>query len=761
MNLRHLLSAVLLFAISVTPAAARQLDFPRSARADEAALAQSLPELARGALSAYPADAKGQPADTRMMLQLLAGDNAGALAEIDTLRQARRSADPEFAHVAFTQYEVFARARMLQSPEQPFDAAYRQAFETVFARLEDKHALQAAFAFGASLPRFEADCTQALGALGEKESLPVPEALGLLRRCAFAHVYRRALPLSEGLLAADDARRYVIDNDVLIRTPGGATLSAVVARKRGVDTPQPAALFFFIYANLADSRDEAKQAAARGYVGVAVDVRGKRLSPDPITPYEHEVDDTHDAIDWITRQPWSDGRVAMYGGSYSGFAAWAATKKLHPALKTIVPYAAAMPGHGLPMENNIFLNANYGWAFYVGNNKYLDDKVYADRRRWDALNDNWYASGRPYREIDAVDGTPNPMLQRWLKHPSFDAYWQAMIPWQKDYARINIPVLSVTGYYDDGQISALQYFKEHYKYNPGANHHLLIGPYDHRGTQLRPAAVLRGYTIDPVAHINVREITFQWLDHVLRGAAKPALIKDRVNYQVMGSNAWRHAPSLNAMRSETLKLYLSDATSAVAVGNLPGKRHALTGLKPAKPGALVQTVNLADRKTTHNDYYPFPIVGKEPDLTNGFSFISEPFTEPVSVDGTLAGQLNVTLNKKDVDVGMVLYEVMPDGRLFHLTYYLGRASYARDMTRRQLLMPGRKESISFERTRMVSRLLGKGSRLLVTLNVNANPYAQINYGTGKDVSDESIADAKVPLRVKWHNDSFVELPVRR
>ena len=53
------------------------------------------------------------------------------------------------------------------------------------------------------------------------------------------------------------------------------------------------------------------------------------------------------------------------------------------------------------------------------------------------------------------------------------------------------------------------------------------------------------------------------------------------------------------------------------------------------------------------------------------------------------------------------------------------------------------------------------SRQLVTLNVNNNPYAQINYGTGKDVSDETIADAKTPLRIRWHNDSCVRIPIWR
>jgi hypothetical protein len=114
-----------------------------------------------------------------------------------------------------------------------------------------------------------------------------------------------------------------------------------------------------------------------------------------------------------------------------------------------------------------------------------------------------------------------------------------------------------------------------------------------------------------------------------------------------------------------------------------------------------------------------------------------------------------------VDIGLVLYELMPGGEVFHLSYFVGRASYAKDMSMRRLLTPGKVESIPFDRTRMVSRRLSKGSRLLVTLNINKHPYAQINYGTGKDVSDEDINDAKPPLQIKWHNDSYVRIPIYR
>lgn len=545
---------------------------------------------------------------------------------------------------------------------------------------------------------------------------------------------------------------YIIQDSVFIKTDDGATLSAVVVRKKSVDKPQPTALMFFIYSNLNRSLQEATYAADHGYAGIVADTRGKRLSPDQIAPYEHEVDDVNAVISWIVKQPWSNGKVGMYGGSYSGYAQWAALKHPHPALKTIVPYVAAIPGLGLPMENNVFLNANYQWAFYVTNNKYTDEKVNSDHARFRKMQNTWYNTGAAYNRIDSIDGQANPWLQRWLKHPSYDAYWQAMVPYKQEYAKINIPILSITGYYDDGQISAMHYLNEHYKYNPQANHYLIIGPYDHFGAQRGGTSVLRGYQVDSVALINTRKITFEWLDYILKDGKKPGLLKDKINYQVMGTNTWQHAASISQMADSTLTFYLSDRIGSTNF-------HALSS-KPDRPGFISQEVDLADRASSNNDYYPDPIIKKEIDTENGLFFLTEPFTKQMELNGIFNGTLKAIINKKDMDIGVVLYEVTPAGEYFQLSYFLGRASYAEDMAHRRLLTPGKLETIPFSRTRLISKQLSKGSRLLIVLNIDKNSFAQINYGTGKDVSKETISDAKTPLKIKWSTESVIRIPIK-
>jgi uncharacterized protein len=550
-----------------------------------------------------------------------------------------------------------------------------------------------------------------------------------------------------------DDSHYDIRDDVLIRMHDGATLSATVVRPQGVMQPLPTLLTLDIYTDPAAFKARGKDAADHGYVGVTADTRGKRLSPDPIVPYEHEAADAYDVIDWIIHQPWSNGAVGMRGGSYSGFTAWAATKRLHPALKTLAVSAAAIPGLGLPMYNNVFLSANYGWAFYVTDNKYLDDKTYNDSQRWSQLPDKWFASGRPYREIDRIDGTPNPPLQRWLEHPAYDEYWQSMVPYKSDFAHINIPTLTITGYYDDGQSSAVEYLKEHNRYNPHAEDYLVIGPYDHFGTHhTAKAEVLRGFAIDPVAQFSTPELVYQWMDYVLRGGAKPAMLKERINYEVMGANEWRHVSSLEEMSSRAERLYFTSARDGV--------RYRLAPHRPTA-GAIGQKVNLADRTVSNNDHsYPDPLVEDKLEHLTELVFVTPPFDAPRIVSGAFSGELDVTIYKKDFDAGVTVFQQLPGGRLLHLAYWLGRASFALDPSVRRLLTPGTATRIPFETT-VVSRLMDKGSRLVILLDVNKNAIAQVNYGTGKDVSDESIADADGPLEVRWHTDSYVNVPFDR
>jgi uncharacterized protein len=760
---RPLLSILVWMAIGCgwQAAGAQTLEFAIPAAASNEELAGAIPPLASRTIAAYTEPDADKRLDTLLRLQIGAGKYSDAKATLGSLQALRPALQTGTADLRTTAYELYVSAKLAEAGgSRAFADAYSEALRAELKTLNDRGAYDLGFRLQTHPNAFQNGLRGTRAAFKDKTSLTPDEAVRIVRSYVDWRIANETFALSDTVLQADSADRYIIKDDVLIKTPDGAMLSAIVVRPARTREPLPTALNFYIQTSLPFARDKAILAAAHGYVGVVADARGKRLSPNPPEYTQHEPQDAYAVIDWVSRQPWSNGKVGMYGGSYSGLAQWAAVKNVHPALKTIVPYCANNAGYGLPMFNNVFITANYAYAFYAVSNKTLDDGVYADSNRWDRMLSNWYSGGRPFRELDQVDGRPNPDLQRWLKHPAYDAYWQSLAPYKGEYARIKIPVLSIDGYYDDGQTSALRHRAQHLEYNPTAEHYLVIGPYDHFGTQAaRKPMELRGYLVDPVAQFDTVELTYQWFDYVLRGASKPAMLRDKVNYQVMGANVWKHAPTIEKMGNEVLTLYLTEAQQPEPK---PDAFHVMSARKPAAAGSLEQVVDFADRKTVNNvRYYPAPIVGRNLDGATGLRYLSAPFETVVEVNGIPDGVLHATLNKKDLDYGLTLYEVMPDGRLFHLGYTLGRASYAKDETRRQLLEPGKAESIPFRGMPLISRQLSKGSRLLVVLDVNKNSLAQINYGTGKDVSDESIADAKEPLRVQWHNDSYIRVPIWR
>jgi hypothetical protein len=87
------------------------------------------------------------------------------------------------------------------------------------------------------------------------------------------------------------------------------------------------------------------------------------------------------------------------------------------------------------------------------------------------------------------------------------------------------------------------------------------------------------------------------------------------------------------------------------------------------------------------------------------------------------------------------------------------SSYVKDLAHRNLVTPGKRHSLDFRSVRLMSRQVAAGSRLVAVLSILKEPEREINYGTGHEVIDESIADAKMPLRMAWFASSYLDLPV--
>jgi hypothetical protein len=331
-------------------AAAQRLSLPTATLADSAALAAEIPRLAEEAARAdSAADSLGRSAestssrsrawlarvarlDRLFRLWMVAGRYDDAA---DVLAQWRAAQADTMARVRALnlQYEIFVDAKQREARDKvSFADAFARAFRDRIGKLDDRAAALAIRSFGGFPSPPPARPEHAEDGPGGITTMPLSDAIAWLRARQVASTYREIGALAQPLIREDDARRYDMTTDIRVKTPDGATVCAIVWRARNGPARAPALLQYTIYADTVALMGEARRTAANGYVSVLGFTRGKLCSPDAIVPYEHEGQDAAALIGWISRQPWSDGRVGMYGGSYSGMTPWAAAKQRPPAL---------------------------------------------------------------------------------------------------------------------------------------------------------------------------------------------------------------------------------------------------------------------------------------------------------------------------------------------------------------------------------------------------------------------------------------------
>jgi putative CocE/NonD family hydrolase len=741
---------VLLFLAASPVWAALEFDFRPPATATDPKAGAIMRDLAARLIPVYQDPDPERYLANLSALQMAVGDYAAADISRQSLRERRRKSDFGHPEGRGLIYDMYARAKALETQHRfTFADALTTSYRESIQRLNDHDAHAVTQWLGEPPALYQEALQRAFDQQRSSDNIEQADAVELIWKYVAFDAYKTFGPLIVLLNAEDDHQRYTVDNEIVIKTPNGTRIPVVVIRPNSLSDPLPTLLEF----RLDDSQSFAKDCAAHGYVGVVAYARGTQKSAAGFTPFQHEGENARAVINWIAKQAWSDGRVGMYGEGYSGFVPWAAAKKLPPALKAIATSASSAPGINVPMEGNIPNNSAYAWSLEMSGAGIAAANS-DDAAQWRALDQKWYRSGRRYRDMGRLYGKHNPIFIRWLNHPSYDGFWRPMVPYREQFAKINIPVLTMTGYFAASEPGALYYFTQHHRYNPHADDTLIIGPYDDAMMQRGMSAELHRYQVDAAAMVDFRELRYQWFDHVLKGAATPSLLTDSVNYQVMGANEWQHAPSLEAMAGKSLRFYLN--------GVVPGANHRLTQHKKTPDTFVQQTVNFIDRSdaawTPSADFISRSLAPR-----HGTIFISEPLAKTTEFNGLFSGRLDFTVNKMDVDLNITLYELLANGdyvRLFSPTNEF-RASYARDRTHRHLLRAGERQELVFKSERLTSRQLKPGSRLVMVLAINKRPDREINYGTGGDVGEESIADGKTPLKIRWYSDSYVDIPVRR
>ncbi|MHB8814539.1 MAG: CocE/NonD family hydrolase [Steroidobacteraceae bacterium] len=791
--MRRALGIVLSLLLLPRLAAAQSLEFRAPASVYDSATPAVMRDLASRIVPVYRNDNHEQYLANMSALQLVAGsfDEAySARLDLQQLRGGtprRPPADPAMV------YDLYAHAKALQAQ---YRLAFSQAFDLAFWETIPIFDNLDGYRVESWLEAPPATYAQALQAsfdrLRGQDRISQREALGLIWQYLAFDAYRSFGSIAPGLISLDEDRRYAIQDDVVIDTPGHGKVPALLVRPRSSTGLLTTLLEYRIAPG---GYDDAIEAAAYGFASMVAftpSVRAGRHARQVI-PFEGEGDRARAVIGWIAKQPWSDAQVGMYGDGYGGFVAWATAKRLPPQLKAIATSDAMAPGVNFPMDGGIGLNSAYCWLQRIETERAESDAE-SDAGAGSlpqagpdagpaatsaaaatatatsapgptaagapgspdwcrALDAKWYAKGKPFRDLPRLAGRPSAIFSRWLEHPAYDEYWRRLVPSPQELAHLDIPILSMTGYYSPGEAGTLFYFLQHYAHDGHADQMLLAGPYDRAEMRAgRAQDVLRDYRIDPAAFVDLRGLELQWFAYLFLNGVKPALLSDRVNLEVMSANAWQHAGTLDELAKDRVRLYLAAEPRAGS--------GELTPREPASRTAIHLTINLAKRPDAGDLGSPGLMTGSVP-VENGFAFVSGPLPEGLQIAGRFAGRLQVRVNKRDLDLTVALYELLPDGNYFHLFAPVEefRASYLRDPARRRLLAPGAAESLAFTSRRITAVRVESGARLVMVLRVSKRADREINYGSGRAVSGDSIASGRTPVKLSLLRGSYLDLPI--
>jgi len=496
--------------------------------------------------------------------------------------------------------------------------------------------------------------------------------------------------------------------------------------------------------------------AAHGLPFVIVDVRGRGNSGGAFDPFVNDARDGFDVVEWLAVQPYCNGKVAMWGGSYSGHSQWVTAQELPPHLATIVPAAAPFIGVDFPMRNNIPYPYLLQWITSTAG-RTAQARIFADMTFWSATFRRWYESGRAFRELDQVAGNPSALFQEWLDHPEPDSYWDARNPTPAQYSRITIPVMTITGSYDDDQPGALEHYRAHLRNCSAARHYLVIGPWDHAGT-CAPKAAFGGLQLGPNSVIDIQKLHLEWYQWTMGAGPRPTFLTKAVVYYVMEADRWRSADTLEEITARYDRYFLdsdhnaTDVFCAGTLGTEPGGAQpdsyeydpqAVGPEVDAEAQSIVDSI--VDQRVT------FALRGRQ------LIYHTAPFEADTEVSGFFRLDAWISIDCPDTDIYAFVYEVTNDGRAVRLTTDAVRARYRQGLRTPNLIRDTTPLLYEFTRFTFVSRRVRRGHRLRLVIApvgrlIDAH-FWQKNYNGGGVVSAETAGESRLVTVRLFHDDA--------
>lgn len=437
----------------------------------------------------------------------------------------------------------------------------------------------------------------------------------------------------------------------------------------------------------------ARYVCRRGFALVVQDVRGRHASPGgPTMVFLHdgwgEDRDGVDTIRWIARQPWCDGRVAMWGASAIGFLALLAAPDAPPAL---------CAEHVTMVFSDMYLQAAYQGG--------------ALRQE---LVEGWLRR-HGYAEIN---------LRTLLDHHRYDDFWAQMAPVRQAH-RVNTPIVFLAGWHDaflQGTLDMFEAVESQGGPRARGRCRLIVGPWSH--DDVRRLADPRNAARYPPSGDVVR-----WFEDHLRGECGGTARDRAVHYYVSGDSCdrnlpahrWRSAEHWPPRATETPYYLLADESLATEPSREPGSRTYRFDPKNPAPTLGGRNLNLPSGPCDQR-----PVESRSDVLL----FTGPPLEKPLEVTGRILAELFISSDCPDTDFTVKLTDVCPDGRSLLVADGILRARFRESFAEEKFLEPGRVYRIPVDLW-SASYVFGSGHRLRVAVSSSNAPRFEPNPNNGE------------------------------
>jgi predicted acyl esterase len=459
-----------------------------------------------------------------------------------------------------------------------------------------------------------------------------------------------------------------------------------------------------------------KEYLKNGYARVVQDSRGKFKSEGKYAAFADDMEDGYDTVEWIAKQPWSNGKVGMVGPSAMGIATDLAAMAAPPHLVT---------GFVNVATGTRFQHSNYPGGVFLLN-----------------LNEEWLRrQGVPPADV------PRPIIRVYddmaQKHDM-----------RRYYEKINIPMYNVGGWYDiflQGNVDAFEGLQYHGGPNAKGNQKLMMGAFGHgslSGDLKYPAEA---------GNLNGGD-TIRWFDHWMKGVDNGIMKEPAVRYYMMGDTMDKRAPG-NEWRTAATWPPQSTATSYYLTAS-----HTLATAAPSGHATLSY---VADPKN------PIPAIGgnnlmmdrgpmdqrKVSSRDDVLKFETEPLKQAVEIAGPMSAELTVSTDADDTDFIVKLVDVYPNGYEALVMDQPYRLRYWNSLLKAERVEKGKAYTIHIDLW-STALAFNAGHKISVQVQSSSAPRYEVHSNTWEPVKNYDQA-VKATNTVYLDGRSKIVLPVTK